>query len=123
MEHLPRAAAVYEVTSLDYERAKLWLTQPNLISIVRTTEMISAIEAGIGIALSQSPHDVTLHAADEALLISLSFSVLLAWAEQSIPPLPDDWRCALLRVRSPGETLAPGILVSAEESLLSDEPV
>ena len=83
---------------MDYEQAKLWLQQPDLVSIIRTTEMIAAIEAGMGIKPLQSADQVALHPGDEALLTTLSFGVLLAWAEGQIVPLAEDWRCALLTV-------------------------
>jgi len=70
-------------------------------SLIRTTELIAAIEVGMGISLTQSEDLMALRAGDEALLITLSFGVLLAWAEGKIPPLPEDWRCLLLRVEDP----------------------
>jgi hypothetical protein len=122
MEHLPRAAATYEVTPLEYEGAKRWLQETNAVSIIRTTEMIAAIQAGMGISLLQSAVLVSLHPGDEALLITLSFGVLLAWAEENMTPLPEDWRCALLRVRAPGDVSSPMNQVAIAEHLLSDEP-
>jgi hypothetical protein len=83
--------------------------------------MIAAIKASMRIALLQSPAVVALHPGDEALLITLSFGVLLAWVEQSIAPLPEDWRCALLRVRASDEVSSPTKQVGAAEHLLSDE--
>ena len=48
MEHLPRAAAVYDVTPLEYEEAKQWLQKRHPVSIIRTTEMIAAVQAALG---------------------------------------------------------------------------
>ena len=86
MEHLPRAAAVYEVTPLEYGETKQWLQKGDPVSIIRTTEMIAAVQAALGFTLSQSDASVALQPGDEALLITLSFSVLLAWAEDNIAP-------------------------------------
>lgn len=77
--------------------------------------MISAIKEGLGIALCQSKTRVTLRPGDEALLIGLSYGVLLAWAEGNIPPLPEDWRCLLLTVEAPGAPALPLPLALAEE--------
>src|SRR4051794_14339592 len=122
MEHLPRAAAAYEVTPLEYERAKLWLDEANAVSMIRTTEMIAAIKSGMGISLQQSDEPVSLRPGDEALLITLSFGVLLAWAEENMAPLPEDWRCALLRVRTPGDVSGPETQMAIAEQLASNEP-
>jgi hypothetical protein len=122
MEHLPRGAAVYDANPLNYEAAKEWLQTANASSLIRTTEMITAVQAAIGLPLSQSDASVTLQPGDEALLITLSFSVLLAWAEDNIAPLPEDWRCILLRVRRPESTATPGKHTVSSVDLLSEEP-
>lgn len=121
MEHLPRAAAVYDVTPLEYEEAKKWLQKGDAVSIIRTTEMIAAVQAALGFTLSQSDASVALQPGDEALLITLSFSVLLAWAEDNIAPLPEDWRCISLRVR-PAESFAmpQNELVTSVDVLFED---
>ena len=98
IEHLPRTSAKYQVSPLDSHEARAWLAAGEVNSLVRTTELIGAIQAGLGIALKQSDTLMTLRAGDEALLISLSFSVLLAWTEGDIVPLDEDWRCLLLEV-------------------------
>ena len=123
IEHLPRAAAVYEARPLNYEAAKHWLQTGNPCSLIRTTEMISAVQTAMSFPLSQSDVPVTLQPGDEALLITLSFSVLLAWAEDNIAPLREDWRCILLSVRHPGSSTTPGNNMVASVDLLSEEPV
>jgi len=122
IEHLPRTAAAYRATPLDYEQAKRWLQQPNLVSVIRTTEMIAAVEAGMGLTLVQSAIPITLRPGDEALLITLSFGVLLAWAEGEIAPLAEDWRCALLSVEAPADLGSSIREVALAEDLLSNEP-
>lgn len=109
MEHLPRTGAVYAVTPLSYGEAATWLASGQFISAVRTTEMIDAIESAMGISLTQSAGPVSLEPGDEALLITLSFGVLLAWAQERITPLPEDWRCILLRVQSRAAAPAQGL--------------
>jgi hypothetical protein len=101
IEHLPRAAATYHVTPLDYGQAQAWLSASDFTSLIRTTELIGAIGAGFGCSLQQSDKSLTLSEGDEALLISLSFSVMLAWAEGGIAPVTEDWRCLLLQVDQP----------------------
>ena len=123
MEHLPRAAAVYDARPLDYEAAKDWLQTGNCSSLIRTTEMIAAVQAAMSFQLSQSDVPVTLQPGDEALLITLSFSVLLAWAEDNIAPLREDWRCILLSVRNPRSSMAPGKNMATSVELLSEEAV
>ncbi len=93
------------------------------MSIIRTTEMIAAVQAAMGVPLSQSDVSVALKPGDEALLLTLSFSVLLAWAEDNIPPLPEDWRCVLLRMRSPEESSTRQEAMAISMNLLSEEPV
>ncbi len=123
MEHLPRTAALYEVTPLEYEEAKQWLQKGNPVSIIRTTEMIAAVQAALGFTLSQSDASVVLQHGDEALLITLSFSVLLAWAEDNILPLPEDWRCISLRVR-PSEFISmPNEELVTSVEFLSEDPL
>ena len=123
MEHLPRAAAVYDATPLEYESARDWLREGDPLSIIRTTEMIAAVQAAMGVELLQSDVSVALKPGDEALLLTLSFSVLLAWAEDNIAPLPDDWRCVLLRMRRPEESSTRQEAMAISMDLLSEEPV
>jgi hypothetical protein len=123
IEHLPRLAASYDASPLNYEAAKRWLQTANASSLIRTTEMITAVQAAMSVPLSQSELSVALQPGDEALLITLSFSVLLAWAEDNIAPLREDWRCLLLRVRRP-ETASTGPEeMLAAVDLVSEEPV
>jgi hypothetical protein len=79
------------------------------------------VQAALGFTLSQSDASVALQPGDEALLITLSFSVLLAWAEDNIAPLPEDWRCISLRVR-PAESFAmpQNELVTSVDVLFED---
>ena len=121
IEHLPRAAAAYEVIPMNFDEAKLWLEEAHAVSIIRTSEMIAAIDAGMGVALLESPDAVSLRPGDEALLITLSFGVLLAWAEGKITPLREDWRCILLMVQTPGEVLVPVLEAAIGEDVPSDE--
>ena len=60
---------------------------------------------------------------DEALLITLSYGVLLAWAEGKIAPLPEDWRCFSLTVKAPPVTLPVPVLEAAIEGDLSSTEV
>src|SRR4051812_27824663 len=106
MEHLPRASAVYQATPLDYPEAAAWLGEGEFVSAVPTTEMIDAIQSAMDVALTQSAMPVSLEPGDEALLITLSFGVLLAWAEEKMAPLPEDWRCILLKVQARGSVAA-----------------
>ncbi len=123
IEHLPRTRAVYELAPLEYEDARVWLNQLRFTSLVRTTELIAAIEAGMGVALTQSDMSMALRPGDEALLITLSFGVLLAWAQGKIPPLPEDWRCLLLIVKAPDDEAASPVLeAKVAEEFLSGEP-
>lgn len=119
IEHLPRAVATYQVTPVDYETSRAWLADNNLISLVRTTELVSAIASGLGAVLSQSDTAMTLQPGDEALLISLSFSVMLAWVQGSITPLSEDWRCLLLRVEHPAAAI-PALEAAVSEDLTSN---
>lgn len=123
IEHLPRARATYELMPLEYEDARIWLNQLRFTSLVRTTELIAAIEAGMGVTLTQADVSMALRPGDEALLITLSFGVLLAWAQGKIPPLPEDWRVLLLTVKAPGDP-APSPVLEAKvaEEFLSGEP-
>ena len=123
IEHLPRSAARYDAVPLSYREVKAWLQNPHFTSLVRTTELISAIEAGMRIPLKQADKRMTLSPGDEALLIGLSFSVLLAWVEGNIKPLPDDWRCFRLRVKGPGDSQPDPPLVLAQELPSRTEPL
>lgn len=107
IEHLPRAAATYHVTPLEYSQAQAWLRADDFTSLIRTTELIDAIGAGFGCSLRQADQSLTLSEGDEALLISLSFSVMLAWAEGGIAPVAEDWRCLLLQVDQPRRAVSP----------------
>lgn len=100
IEHLPRTPASYRVTPLAYGEGRTWLRDFSGVSLVRTTELIAAIESGIGVTLTQSDASMSLRPGDEALLISTSFGVLLACAQGGITPLPEDWRFSLLIVES-----------------------
>lgn len=122
MGHLPRATATYDVNPVDSDQAKLWLEENSVISAVRTTEMIAAIKAGMGVELAPSPSTVAIRPGDEALLITLSFGVLLAWAEQNIAPLPEDWRCILLRVQARSELQPLNTLAAAIGETVADGP-
>jgi hypothetical protein len=97
---------------VDYNEARTWLAERDVMSLVRTTELIGAIQASLGVALEQSDTSIALQPGDQALLISLSFSVLLAWSQGSIVPFEEDWRCLLLQVGSPPPALSP--LATAE---------
>jgi hypothetical protein len=119
IEHLPRAVATYQVTPVSYSDTRDWLSAGALVSLVRTTELIEAIQEGLGVGLEQSDGSMALAPGDEALLISLSFSVLLAWAEGGIVPLEDDWRCVLLAVEEP-RAVVPPLAAAASEGLATD---
>lgn len=122
VEHLPRLAARYQVVPLNYEQTRGWLQQPELVSLVRTTELISAIEAGLGVSLVQSDASVDLQPGDEAVLLGLSFGVLLAWAEGKITPLPEDWRCLSLEIeRSTAPLTRPSLQAAVTEPISSNE--
>ena len=78
-------------------------------------------------ALAPSPSTVEIHPGDETLLITLSFGVLLAWAEQNIAPLPEGWRCMLLRVQArsglqPSSALAAAIGEDVAGELVRESP-
>lgn len=122
IEHLPRSAARYDAVPLSYREVKAWLQNTKFTSLVRTTELISAVEAGMHVLLKEADKRVRLSPGDEALLIGLSFGVLLAWAEGNIAPLPDDWRCFSLRVKGPDDTLLDPRLALAQELPSGDEP-
>ena len=116
MEHLPRASAVYKVTPLDYPEAAAWLEKGEFASAVRTTEMIDAIQSAMNVTLTQSAMPVSLEPGDEALMITLSFGVLLAWAEERMAPLPEDWRCILLNVQARGNVSAFSGVAAIEDA-------
>lgn len=69
--------------------------------------MIAAIGAGMGVRLIQSAMPLAIHPGDEALLITLAFGVLPAWAEGKMVPLEEDWRCTSLSVEAPGNMSNP----------------
>jgi hypothetical protein len=119
IEYLPRAVATYHVTPIEYSQARTWLGAGELTSLIRTTELIGAIGAGFGCSLEQSETSMSLAPGDEALLISLSFSVLLAWAEGNIVPIDDDWRCLLLHVEEPRRPASP-LAVAVAEPITSE---
>lgn len=114
IEHLPRKPAKYDVRPLNQAETTRWLRASPATSLIRTVEMISAIKEGLGVALRQSKTRVTLRPGDEALLIGLSYGVLLAWAEGKIPPLPEDWRCLLLTVEAPGAGMPLPVALTEE---------
>jgi hypothetical protein len=118
IEHLPRTAATYRVVPLEHEQAKAWMEESELASLIRTTELIAAIEAGMSVTSNQTDISMALGPGDEALLITLSFGVLLAWAEGKILPLQEDWRFFLLTVES-AHPLSPARVQRAE---VSSEP-
>lgn len=118
IEHLPQAPAAYTVAPLNFEDWQTWLKHSLFISLIRTTEMIAAIEKSAGLRLHQSDHYMTLRPGDEAVLVTLSFGVLLAFAEGQISPLPEDWRCLLITVAAPAEPV-PSLL--AESAVLEGE--
>ena len=127
IEHLPRNAARYLVAPIAHAELKHWLQKAPFHSLIRTTELISAIESDAGIELHQSDDLLALRPGDEALLISLSFGVLLAWAEGKISPLPDDWRCLLVAVEDAKDAISTPVLEAVIEmplpgDLLAEEP-
>jgi hypothetical protein len=120
IEHLPRTLATYQVSPLEFNDARAWLGADDVISLVRTTEMIGAIRAGFGLSLEQSDTSMALRPGDQALLITLSFSVLLAWAQGNLAPRSDDWRCLLLDVQTPSNAIST--MSAAEASGLTSDP-
>jgi hypothetical protein len=116
IEHLPRAAATYNVRPLDHGEAKAWICQSSFQSLVRTTELIAAIHSGMGIKLEQADGAIALRPGDEAVLISLSYGVLLASAQGNIPPLPEDWRFSLLTVGAPAVPSLTSLADAAEDT-------
>ena len=117
IEHLPRLPAKYDVLPLDFDQAKAWLNSSLAHSLIRTRELTAAIEITMGITLTPSDGSVSLRPGDEALLITLSYSVLLAWTEGKIPPLVEDWRCFLLTVDTP---IVPALIPKLEMALPSE---
>lgn len=115
IEHLPKTSATYQVTPAEYNEARRWLADGEFVSLIRTTELIAAIRAGLGASLEQAEQATAMQSGDEALLISLSFGVLLAWAQGNIAPLEADWRCLILRVAGPEETMAPPVLAASQD--------
>jgi hypothetical protein len=80
--------------------------------------LIGSIRECFGVALAQADQPMALRPGDQALLVSLSFSVLLAWAQGQIAPLEEDWRCFLLEV----ETGAPADVMPAGAAAVEDPP-
>src|SRR5207248_165094 len=81
-----------------------------------------AIEAGLGVSLVQSEASIALKDGDEAVLIGLSFGVLLAWAEDKIAPLAEDWRCLSLIVQNSSTApSAPALETAVVEPISSNE--
>jgi hypothetical protein len=115
IEHLPRTAARYTATPVDASRARTWLSERELYCLVRTTELIGSIRECFGVALAQADQPMALRPGDQALLISLSFSVLLAWAEGEIAPLDEDWRCFLLEVEGTSADPTPAGATAVED--------
>jgi len=115
IEHLPKTSATYQVTPVEYNEARRWLADGEFLSLIRTTELIGAIRAGLGATLEQADQLTAMRSGDEALLISLSFSVLLAWAKGDIVPLEADWRCLIVRVADPDETVEPPVLAASKD--------
>ena len=115
IEHLPRAVATYGVEPVSHDEAQIWLEKRDAISLVRTTELIEAIASGFGVQLEQSDTSMTLKPGDEALLVSASFSVLLAWSQGGIVPLPEDWRCHVLRGDEPRAQTSPLAALTSED--------
>jgi hypothetical protein len=115
IEHLPRTAARYRATPVDAGQARIWLSERELHCLVRTTELISSIRECFGVALTQADQAMALRPGDHALLVSLSFSVLLAWAEGGIAPLDEDWRCFLLEVEGAAVDATPAGATAVED--------
>ncbi len=63
---------------------------------------------------------MSLRTGDEAVLISLSFGVLLASVQGNFPPLPEDWRCSLLLVESVSDELVNSWRKKPKISSLND---
>ena len=116
IEHLPRTVATYQVSPVDSSEVRAWLESGEVTSLVRTTELIDAITAGLGVKLEQAAASMTLRPGDEAVLFSLSFSVMLAWAQGRIVPLEEDWRCLLLRVDAPSAATPSALAAIAQDS-------
>jgi hypothetical protein len=122
IEHLPRKSARYRVIPLTHVEAKAWIQASSCDSLVRTTELIAAVSAGMGITLDQTDTSVALGPGDEAVLISLSYGVLLAWAQGNIPPLAEDWRCSLLTVEDPAGSLFSSLAEVADDLSAQNRP-
>ena len=115
IEHLPRTAARYIATPVTASQVRSWLSERDLHCLVRTTELIGSIRECFGVALAQADQPMALRPGDQALLMSLSFSVLLAWAEGEIAPLDEDWRCFLLEVEGAAVEAAPAGATAVED--------
>jgi hypothetical protein len=121
IEHLPRLAARYAVVPLDYAQARAWFQEGSFYSLVRTTELISVIDAGMSVRLNQSDTSMILRAGDEALLVGVSFGVLLAWAQGQIAPLPEDWRCfSLVMSSAADEPAGPALEAAVVEDIATE---
>jgi hypothetical protein len=115
IEHLPRRTATYHVSPLNHAEAKAWIEASSCHSLVRTTELIAAISSGMGITLDQADSSIALRPGDEAVLISLSYGVLLACAQGNIPPLAEDWRCSRLIVEAHAGPLLSSLTEVAQD--------
>ncbi len=74
-----------ESTPVDYDTARAWLAEDDVISLVPHNRVVTAIGAGLGTVLTQSDTTMTLEPGDEAF-ISLSFSVYAGRVEGGISP-------------------------------------
>ncbi len=109
------------MSPLEYAQAEEWIESSEFHSLVRTTELIAAMRAGMGITLSQSDLSMSLRQGDEALLISLSYGVLLASAQGGIVPLPEDWRFSLLLLEPSDHKSESAQVARITEDLLPDQ--
>lgn len=114
----PRQASEYLAIPFDHVQAKEWIERSKFYSLTRTTELIAAISSGMGIALSRSDVSMSLRQGDEALLISLSYGVLLASAQGEVIPLPEDWRFSLLLLESSADLLGSELVERVTEDVL-----
>ena len=99
MQYTKRLCSISRKQRIGWEKGEF-------VSAVRTTEMIDAIQSAMNVTLTQTAMPVSLEPGDEAPMITLSFGVLLAWAERRMTPPPEDWRCILLKVQARGSVSA-----------------